>query len=453
MHKKIVTFLITFLYVFSISNSSILLSKINCVKAETSNKIYDILHNDKIDTNDANEIFQMALNEYNSILALYIDITGLNVTNKDAINLNYYDENYVAPEFYNVLYDYQNNLESSLDVGQEAKYNMLRKEYYQFDRFVSLINCKFNDLTPLLKYDHINVNNPLIPITPLYPTLLTSDNQNTIMLADASSSADELIAILVALGLSTEVQLAISSSVSTLTIGLSASAIPFIGWALAVVLIIESLVAISTIIIENWNIIKPKLEEIRNWFLINFAIFSPYINTYFDDVKDNGEETTISSIITINQQEFKFIEVKVDDVETQVYLVTKARRTYDVYLMQYIGQNSFQVALNTPVSVEYCIENITHFGKYSSNTWYQNTARSLIINAGSGYTSKMPELNLKNNDKNPKYAFKHFHNYDAQGKRINKPDDIHRIHSFFGLLYWTENEDGQGAVHPLSPTH
>ena len=44
-----------------------------------------------------------------------------------------------------------------------------------------------------------------------------------------------------------------------------------------------------------------------------------------------------------------------------------------------------------------------------------------------------------------------FHNYDSAGSRIKNPNAIRKVHSFFGLLYWTENDDGVGTVHPDSP--
>lgn len=83
------------------------------------------------------------------------------------------------------------------------------------------------------------------------------------------------------------------------------------------------------------------------------------------------------------------------------------------------------------------------------------TARRLILEAGTGFTSNKPEINLKNlniknGDKLPKFGFSHFHNYTAAGIRDNGKPQVY-AHSFFGLLKWAPNEDGVAVTHPDSP--
>lgn len=88
----------------------------------------------------------------------------------------------------------------------------------------------------------------------------------------------------------------------------------------------------------------------------------------------------------------------------------------------------------------------THQLGFSSYTWYQNAARKLIIKAGTEYTSKNPELHLYDksiNNNSPKFAFKHFHNYTADGIRYENKFAKHS-HSF--LDYYSGHQTMMGLV-------
>ena len=128
----------------------------------------------------------------------------------------------------------------------------------------------------------------------------------------------------------------------------------------------------------------------------------------------------------------------------------KARKTKDVFLMQYVKSKSFQISFGTPVTMDFCIKNKTHLSGFSSYTCYQNNARNLILKAGTGYTSEIQELHLYDGNNSLKFAFKHFHNYTSVGLR-DESSLAKRSHSFFGLLYYSPNNDGVGEVHPNSP--
>ena len=64
-----------------------------------------------------------------------------------------------------------------------------------------------------------------------------------------------------------------------------------------------------------------------------------------------------------------------------------------------IIQNNFDhlnIAIGFPVEEEWCKQWHVLLSGYSTYTWYQNTARRLILEAGTGFTSNKPEINLKN---------------------------------------------------------
>lgn len=80
-----------------------------------------------------------------------------------------------------------------------------------------------------------------------------------------------------------------------------------------------------------------------------------------------------------------------------------------------------------------------------------------IMNEGTGYSPSIPQLHLydESTEKGrslPHFAFKHFHNFNSMGER-DKNYPQHRSHSFFGLLYYAQNNDGIGTIHPESPKY
>ena len=403
------------------------------------------------DVEDPNYILENAIDEYQSQFSDYINITGLNVSDKEAILLPNFDATYLAPDYTDVMLNYQTSLENSLSIEEMTKYEELRKQDFNFDRYVSLNSIKYRNLQPTLKYSHnIRPIEPINPVTPLHPII----NTGGIATRSAAVATATIVLILSDAGLGQTAISAFTACISTMTTGLSTSWIPFVGWALAVALVVGALIALTVIIVQNWSIIRDTISQIKAWFLEQFASFASLITTFFDDAIAKGNESTISSTRTIGNTIFTFTEIRTDDVTSTVAFVQQCRRNKDVLLMQYIKTESFQIALGAPVTSEFCIANKTHLDGCSSYTWYQNDARNLILKAGTGYTSAKPELHLYNENEednnSPRFAFKHFHNYTSAGIRDNSIP-TKRSHSFFGLLYYTPNNDGEGVVHPNSP--
>ena len=130
----------------------------------------------------------------------------------------------------------------------------------------------------------------------------------------------------------------------------------------------------------------------------------------------------MSSRATIGNKTFEFQQVLTEDYAKSIAISKTGRRTCDVFLMQYVNYKSFEIALGAPVTKEFCIQYKTHYLGFGSYRWYQNTARELILKAWTGHTTANPELHLfdesQPGNKSPKYAFKHFHNCDAWGNKV-----------------------------------
>ena len=146
-----------------------------------------------------------------------------------------------------------------------------------------------------------------------------------------------------------------------------------------------------------------------------------------------------------------YLDITALNVQDKEAIEDEHKDTGDIILISSIGKNGMQVDLDDIVDLDLCVANQTHRNGISSYTWSGSTARELVLKAGSGFTTHMPELHLRNkyerDDHSPKYAFMHYHNYDAAGNKITKPAELNRVHSLFGPLYWTENDDGMGDIY------
>ena len=65
--------------------------------------------NSEEEITDPNIIFELAIQDYKSQFDDYINITALNVIDKENVNLPNFDFNYVPPKYYDVMFEYQKN--------------------------------------------------------------------------------------------------------------------------------------------------------------------------------------------------------------------------------------------------------------------------------------------------------------------------------------------------------
>jgi hypothetical protein len=293
INKYIVLSLVILLSFNTTSKPRLILTKNNQINNLMTNiirKTNDLISSD---TNNPEYIFNKGIELYINEFPTYLDITGLNVLDKEEIELPNFNINYIVPEFYDIMYSYQFNLEASLDSDQLQKYERLKQLDYNFDKFTILNNIKYTNLNPNLKYVHdLKPINPITPITPLNP-----DINNDVNIKSISTTA--IVTILTSCDLSNMAIAAFTSAISELTTALSTSCIPLIGWALAILLVAEALLCITVIIVENWNTIKTSIDVIKDWFLEQFNTFSSCINQYFADAISKGEESTIVGRDTI----------------------------------------------------------------------------------------------------------------------------------------------------------
>lgn len=378
------------------------------------------------ETENPEEIFSRAIEDYKEEFDDYINITALNVLDKEDINLPNFDINYVAPTFAEVMNEYQINLEMSLTSVQLANYESLRQKNYDLDMYIALNQSKYLDLTIPPKYEHATA---------------------------VAAATTALVGILASAGLTQAAISAFTGAVSALSTAISTSWIPFVGWVLAVGLAVGALIALTVIIVQYWNEIYSIINNIKNWFLEEFNTFSDLINTYFNDAVAQGKASTISRREHIGDKDFDFVELKESAL---VDVCKKGRRNAQIFLIpKKIKGDHLDIAIGFPVDEKWCKEFHVLLNGYSTYTWYQNTARRLILESGTGITSNKPEIHLTNlnvegGDKLPKFGFSHFHNYTAAGIRDSKKPQVY-AHSFFGLLKWAPNEDGVAETHHDSP--
>lgn len=427
--KKLFMLVIGTAFLLSSTGKSIVTAnEISEIKENVTQQVMRLANSvsDEEMTEDPQEIFSRAIDDYKNEFDDYINITALNVVDKEDVNLPNFDINYVAPTYAEVMNEYQINLEASLTPIQLENYELLRQRDYVFDKYVVLNQNKYLDLTIPPKYNHVTT------------------------MAVVTTA---LVGILSSAGLTQAAISAFTGAVGTLSAAVSTSWIPIVGWVLAVALAVGALIALTVIIVQYWDEICSVINDIKNWFLEQFSAFGDLINSYFDDAIAQGEASTISRREHIGDRDFDFVELKEAELAE---VCRKARRNYNVFLIpKKLKGDHLDIAIGFPVDEEWCKQWHVLLSGYSTYTWYQNTARRLIFEAGTGFTSNTPEihlknLNIKNGDKLPKFGFPHFHNYTAAGIRDNGKPQVY-AHSFFGLLKWAPNEDGVAVTHPDSP--
>lgn len=111
MFKKLFIFCLALVFPFTImGREKMVSSQIDAIKDKTFQVIRLAVNQSVGDTEDPDEVFSRAIDAYKGEFKNYLDVTALNVEDKAAVNLPDFDANYVAPEFYDVMYDYQTKL-------------------------------------------------------------------------------------------------------------------------------------------------------------------------------------------------------------------------------------------------------------------------------------------------------------------------------------------------------
>lgn len=415
---------------------------------------------------DPNEVFNTAINDYKSQFSNYLDVNGLNVEDKNDIELPDYNPEYISPEFYDVMHDYQINLETSLTHAQLDNYESLRKQDYNFDWYVTLNSIKFATLNPPLKYVHDKVPKDIIttPITPLHPTI-PINNAGPSKIAAATAG---IAGILSNVGLSQTVIAAFSACISTLTTGVSTSWIPFIGWGLAVALVTGALIALTVIIVKYWNQIKSAIEDIKVWFLEQFQTFSSLIDSFFSDAITKANDSTVVGRDEIGGQKIPWVKAELlagaiamsvaqkMDKKT-VSLVKNVKKMLNP--LDNLNYLSYWIAT---VTVTESFVKTFHLYDYgiSTYTWYNDTARRMMVDGGSekllndkAWTSYRLEYHpFLTKDEHSMNGWNHYHVFQKNPNWPKNNEDefipvennpVRKAHSFFGPMFLRKTAYGK----------
>ncbi len=466
--RKISTFILVIVSVFDMGGREKTVStKIERFKSEIT-KTITYAANQSEDTEDPDDVFDRAIDGYKNEFKEYLDITALNVQDKEAVNLPNFDINYISPEYYDVMHDYQVKLEASLTASQLEKYEELRKKDYNFDRYVTMNDVKYSTLEPSLKYDHAVIPfDPTLPITPVHPSI----NTNTPTTRAVAATTAGIIAILTNAGLGEAVIAAFTACISTMTTGLSTSWIPFVGWALAVALVAGALIALTVIIVKNWDKIKTVINDIKTWFLEEFSKFVSFIESFFADAVAQGDESTVAERQKIGDRELVWRDIAASK-ELVISIASKRKRNKtDVLLMKNLvtrkGTNEMDFWLDDGcVTEKFVVDNQLYSNYFiSTYTWYNNTAKRMLYNGANAY-SNYGGYGYKNliydRFDEMKYAvwgWNHYHlgMYNPVTKTAGRyrketspsgkiTPSIRDVHAFFGLTY-IRKEDKSGFDH------
>lgn len=392
------------------------------------------LTGDEEETEDPEEILSRAIANYKEEFDDYINITALNVEDKKDINLPDFDINYVAPTYAEVMNEYQANLEASLTPIQLEKYDLLRQRDYNFDKYVALNQNKYTDLNVSTKYNHA---------------------VTTAVVTTA------LVGILSGAGLTQAAISAFTSAVGTLSTAISTAWIPIVGWVLAVGLAVGALIALTVIIVQYWDEICPVINDIKNWFLEQFNAFADLINSYFSDAVAQGEKSKVAGREKIGDKDITWVSKIVKTGAAATFLDLLRRVNNSAVLMRNVKKYHDEADGNYHmsfwefeelVSTEFVMDNNVYDLGVSTYTWYNNTARKLMINGTKllenitynelGQPYEIGYHNFLKTEEHTINGFNHYHVFEYQqfkdgtfGYDEVKKGSIRKAHSFFGLMY------------------
>lgn len=387
---------------FSISTTNQYKNSI-IIRNEENNIYKEVLTSDS-DEEDY-DIFHDALNEYKVNFKFYINVLSINVDDKSSIKLDNYNPNYIVPKFEDVMYKREVYFESSLNNDEMSKYETLKRNNQEFDKYVAMNLNKYTNLNPKTTYEH---KDPLkVPVSALgIGSLLTSA------------------------GLGNAIISAFNACISTITTALSSTWIPIIGQTIAIGIIVGALIGLTTIIVLNWDKITTIFDDIVDYFLDRFSSITNLINNFFNNCLEKVKESFRVEQRKIGNQKITFTQCDWTDAKRILGLLAIMENEENlVLLMDSIKDGTFLFG-ETIMTYDFCVRYQTHDKGYSSYVFFESKARSLILYAGSGFTSEKPEINdcmLANY-----YYFYHFHNYD---EFFNRYDTFpkNKTHSFFGL--------------------
>ena len=390
---------------------------------------------DETDTDDPNEIFSRALNRYLDDFDSYLNITGLNVFDKKDITLPNFDINYVPSPYYTIMNDYELNFQNQMSHEELSKYNNLRRENAYFDKHITLIETKYRDLKVQPKFNpNIDIEIPFI------------DHTRSIALTT----------ILAGAGLSEAIISAFTGCTTALSSALATSWIPIVGWAIAVGIVTGALIALTVIIVQNWESIRLIIIDIKMWFLQEFAMFAQWINSFFADATAKGQESTLAREVEAGGKTLSFYDVVVDAVFLSK-IVDDCRRNNNIWLLGHIGNAVNEVREHwwicyDKVSEDFVTSNKLYDLGICTYTWYNNIAKRMMANGSikinGDYTLLIYERTI---DQGDVFGWNHYHLGERNGDAVEKIDERpwRWAHSLFGLLRIKEN--GNYNTYPTNP--
>lgn len=338
-------------------------------------------------TEDLSEIFSRALTNYCDTFDNYIDIRAINVCDKTMVNLPNFDPDYVPPTFSEILYDYHLDMIESFSYDDFDNFESLREVSFELDQFSTLNENGYLDLEAPLKYDHSGFDNvfnpdPIVPppfIDPVFPfNPINPDSMNLEINSVSVVGLNVLFA-----GISETAMVGISAATGAIGVALSSTSIPIVGWVIAVAILVAALIAITVIIVENWDVIKENIGPIENWYATEFPIFESHIDTYFDDVYDKGKETTIIEKVQIGSSYYDVISQKYASIKAMYAAFSMFEDNYeDVMVYRDAGKSNnifYMNQIDGCHDERFVVQNKIYDLGYSTYTFSADKTRRMMM--------------------------------------------------------------------------
>ena len=337
----------------------------------------------KLSLKDSFEAFEYAVENLKEELDTHINFLGMNIENREDINLPDYDYTYQAPTVEEYITSAYNDLLSDKTTFEISSFENIRKESLEIDEFKSMIECDFTQNYPL-KYRHKITRGGFTALAALQNILISS-------------------------GLLLEAFEVIKGIVLAIKAALSSLLLPWVGWAIFVGTIVIAVAALVVWCVQNWDVVCQCWHEFQNWFHDTFPRAAEWFDSCFGTIEESAIESITITQETIGSRTFEFQQVQANDRAMADKIEKTLVENPDwILLMQNVNSRTYQIDMVHFVNFAFCMREHTHYDGKSSITKYSSLARELILFAGTGYTTILPQIDSQKEEE--QVLWPHFHN-------------------------------------------
>ena len=372
------------------------------------------------------DVFTNAIDSVNEELPNYLDIIGLNVPEKNRIQLENFNRNYVVPTFNQYAYSTFQSMQTKFNNEGRKQFNALASS-----------NRKIASLRRNILTQFTNITNEDFETLEVVTTPNSVNSSRSSLDTIGMSPTETIGALLASVGLAAGVAYTILAAASVLI------ATAPVAWCLpySVPATIAALLTITGVVLIFWEQISQIFWQLCEAFVACIEFLAEQIMSFFEWLFSQAQTSTIIETNTASTTLVDILEhpeekhtIRFSDKASLSALLAEVLTLGAdmVVVLSYVKKDCFTYQLPL-ITVEEAIQVRLHSLGYSSWTPYGINAKNMIICGGSGITELVPEVDIVHTPGS--FYFLHYHNcqYDINNKIVRiKEGVMSRSHSFFG---------------------